>query len=129
MARRLTKTVQNMEEFGHLVNLLAMCYDKGSRIVGMIEERLGEEAFFDFMRIVYRRYQFRILRVDDFQHELEEYTGYSWQEFFDNWLHSKRLCDWAVEKVSVVRRPLSVAGVPKPSGNGPRTTDKGHYQV
>jgi hypothetical protein len=96
-----TATVQPMSEFGHLVNLFSICYDKGSRVVGMIEERLGEAAFLDFMRTVYARYQYRVLRVADFQRELEAYTGQSWEEFFQNWLYGKGLSDWSVERVSV----------------------------
>ena len=75
-----------------------MTYDRGSKIVGMIEERLGEAAFLDFMRHVYGKYQFRILRVADFQRELEAYTGQSWEEFFQHWLYGTGVCDWAVEK-------------------------------
>jgi hypothetical protein len=67
-------TVQAMPKYGHLVNLLSMCYDRGGKIVGMIADRLGETAFFDFMRIIYAKYQFRILRVDDFRCELNAYT-------------------------------------------------------
>jgi hypothetical protein len=94
-------TVQNMEKFQHLVNLSAMTYDRGGKIVGMIEDRLGEAAFFDFMRQVYRRYYFRILRVEDYRRELEAYTGRSWKEFFQNWLYGKGMTDWAVDKVEV----------------------------
>jgi hypothetical protein len=94
-------TVQPLEKFGHLVNLMSMTYDKGGKIVGMIEERLGEAAFLDFMRRVYTRYQFRILRVADFQHELEEYTGQSWDGFFHDWLYGAGLTDWCVEKVKI----------------------------
>src|SRR5262249_1646627 len=93
--------VQEIPQFAHLFNLFSMCYDKGSRIVGMIEERLGETAFHDFIHIVATRYRYRILRVADFQRELEEYTGQSWQEFFDNWRRGCGLCDWAVEKVQL----------------------------
>jgi hypothetical protein len=93
--------VQDMPKFGHLVNLFSMCYDKGSRIVGMIEDRLGPAAYLDFMRLIYRRYQFRILRVKDFQRELEAYTGRSWEEFFQRWLYGKGFSDWSVEKVTV----------------------------
>jgi hypothetical protein len=92
-------SLQEIPQFAHLFNLFSMCYDKGSRIVGMIEERLGEAAFHDFIHIVATRYRYRIIRVADFQRELEEYTGQSWQEFFDNWLRGSGLCDWAVEKV------------------------------
>jgi hypothetical protein len=104
--------LRNMEDFGHLVNLFSMCYDKGARIVGMIEDRLGPAAFLDFMHVVYARYQFRILRVADFRRELEAYTGYSWQEFFDAWLTGPGLTDWAVDTVAVQPPPL--AAEPRP---------------
>jgi hypothetical protein len=93
--------LRDMPQFGHVVNLFSTCYDKGSKVVGMIEDRLGPCAFLDFMRIVYARYQFRILRVADFQRELEEYTGQSWEQFFRDWLHGKGLCDWSIEKVEL----------------------------
>lgn len=97
--------IQEMPKFGHLVNLFSMTYDKGGRIVNMIDERLGEAGFRDFMRRLVSRYQYRILRVADFRRELEEYTGRSWQEFFDQWLYGKGLCDWAVDKVVITRSP------------------------
>jgi hypothetical protein len=99
--------LREMQDFHHLVNLFGMCYDKGSRIVGMIEDRLGPPAFLDFMHVVYARYQFRILRVADFRRELEAYTGYSWQEFFDAWLSGPGITDWAVDKVCVQPPPLA----------------------
>jgi hypothetical protein len=102
-----------MPGFGHVVTLFSMCYDKGSRIVGLIEDRLGP-SFLDFMRRVQCRYRYRILRVADFQHELEAYTGHSWQEFFDNWLYGPGLTDWCVEKVYV--RPLEAGPRPSPPG-------------
>jgi hypothetical protein len=112
-----TVTVQNMEKFGHVINLFSMCYDRGSKIVGMIEYRLGEVAFFDFMRIVYKRYQFRIIRVADFERELEAYTGEDWSEFFQHWLYGAGMSDWCIEKVSMVRSPYSAVpglGLPEP---------------
>lgn len=97
-----TKTVQEMEKFGHLVTLTAMTYDRGGRIVGMIEQRIGEAATIDFMRIIYRKYYFRILRVADFQRELEEYTGRSWQVFFAQWIYGAGMTDWRLEEVDIV---------------------------
>lgn len=107
--------LQNMEKFGHLVNLFNLCYDKGGRVVGMIEDRVGECAFNDFLRSVVRKYRYRILRVADFRRELEEFTGpmerrmgQSWQEFFHNWLCKDGLTDWSVEKVIVTHPPKCV---------------------
>lgn len=93
--------VQEMPKFGHVVNLFSMCYDKGAKVIGTIEDRLGEEAFLDFMHIIYRKYYFKILRVADFQHELEAYTGRSWEKFFQDWLYGPGLSDWSVEKVEI----------------------------
>jgi hypothetical protein len=94
--------IQDMQSFGHVINLFSMCYDKGSRVLGMIEDRLGEDAFLAFVRHIYCRYQYRILRVADFQRELEEYTGSSWEEFFRDWLYQPGMSDWSVEKVDLL---------------------------
>ncbi len=98
-------TVQEMTGFGHVVNLFSLCYDKGSRIVGILEDRMGETAFIEFFRRVYSRYQYRILRVADFQRELEEYTGQPWNEFFAKWLYGPGITDWAVAKVQLEPAP------------------------
>jgi hypothetical protein len=96
-----SKIVQALPQFQHIANMFSMAYDKGSRVVGMIEYRLGQVAFLDFMRIIYRRYRYRILRVDDFQRELEAYTGQSWEVFFQRWLHGDGLSDWAIARVKL----------------------------
>jgi hypothetical protein len=107
-----TPIIQDMQKFGHLANLFNLCYDKGSRVVGMIEERLGEAAFFDFMRRIIAKYRYRIIRVADFQRELQEYTGasrgnehFAWGEFFKNWLYEIGMSDWAIAKVKVSGPP------------------------
>jgi hypothetical protein len=93
--------VQEMPKYGHIGNLFGMCYDKGGRVVGMIEDRLGEDGFAAFMHRIYDRYRYRILRVADFQRELEEFTHQSWDEFFKRWLYGAGICDWCVEDVRV----------------------------
>jgi hypothetical protein len=96
--------VQDIPKFGHLANLFSMCYDKGAKIVGTIEERLGEDNFRCFMRHIMKKYRYRILRVADYQRELEEYTGDAngeWNKFFKGWLYGVGLCDWAVKDVIV----------------------------
>src|SRR5262249_4154888 len=68
---------------------------------GMIEDCLNESAFFDFMRTIYSRYYFRIIRVADFQRELEAYTGRSWESFFHDWLYGSGMSDWCVDDVKI----------------------------
>ncbi|MGH7223817.1 MAG: M1 family aminopeptidase, partial [Gemmataceae bacterium] len=98
-------TVQDIPKYGHIADLYSMCYERGSKVVGMIERALGEKAFFDFMRFVYRRHAYGILRVAAFQRDLEEFTSKSWKIFFDHWVYGAGLTDWCVEKVSVQALP------------------------
>ncbi len=100
----------SMEEFGSVVGLFSGAYDRGSKLVGMIEDRLGEAATFDFFRRLYARHYFRVMRVADFRRELEEYTGRSWADYFQNWVYGKGLTDWRVERVERADAP---AGAPR----------------
>ncbi len=98
-------TVQDIPKFGHIADLYSMCYERGSKIVGMIEHELGEKTFLDFMHVVYERHSWGILRVAAFQRDLEEYTNKSWKTFFDHWVYGAGLTDWCVEKVTVQAMP------------------------
>ncbi len=124
---QLGPPVQEMEKYGHVGNLFSSCYDRGSKILGMIEQRLGSEAaFFDFLRGIYQKYYFRIIFVADFQRELEEYTGKSWEEFFQNWLYDKGLTDWSLQSADVTRvpshlRPLCTKEACRREGTAPST--------
>jgi hypothetical protein len=111
-------TVQDLPKYGHLVNLSAATYDRGSKVVGMIEERMGEAAFLDFTRHIYRKYQFQILRVADYQRELEAYTGRSWEDFFQHWVRGDGMCDWAVERVEVTPTTNRIGPVRSRSAGG-----------
>ncbi|MGL4552953.1 MAG: M1 family metallopeptidase, partial [Gemmataceae bacterium] len=114
--------LQDMPGFGHLVTLMNLCYDKGSRVMAMIQDRMGGDRFFyDFLRVVVRKYRYRILRVADFRRELEAYTGpvdkragQSWDTFFHNWLCKDGLSDWSVERVVVAARPKCLSDPWKP---------------
>ncbi len=113
-------TVQDIPKYGHIVDLYSMCYERGSKIVGMIEQQLGEERFFDFMRGVYRRHAFAVLRVADFQRDLEEYTRASWDEFFQKWVYGKGMTDWSIDSVKVeplADRPPGMAPAPPFQGS------------
>ncbi len=99
-------TLQDIPNFGHPANLTALACERGGKVVGMIEQRLGEEAFLRFLRGLQERYAFRILRVADFQRELESYSGRSWDAFFHDWLYGGGTTDWLIEDV-VVRPQLT----------------------
>jgi hypothetical protein len=90
---------QDLPQYGHLYGLFTGAYDRGSKVFGMIEDRLGEAAFLDFTRTLVGKYGWRVLRTAEFREELEAYTGRDWSEFFDRWVYGKGLTDWTVEEV------------------------------
>jgi Peptidase family M1 domain len=97
----LQPAVQDLEKYGSVIGMFAAVYDRGSKIVGIVEDRLGPTAFLEFMRRIYSKYYFRIITVADFQRELEEYTGRKWDRFFQEWLTTSGVSDWAVDGVEV----------------------------
>jgi hypothetical protein len=117
----MTPAAQDLPQYKHLFGLFTGAYDRGSKVFSMIEDRLGEAAFLDFLSILVKKYSWRILTVRDLRTELEEYTGRDWGEFFDRWVYGKGLTDWSVERVSVqavggprVRLPALLSGGAKP---------------
>lgn len=97
----LKPPVTDMPKFGNVANLFSSAYDRGSLVVAMIEERLGEVEFLRFTQRIYQKYCYRILKVQDYRRELEEFTGRDWKEFFDRWLYGTQMSDWSVESVKV----------------------------
>ncbi len=103
---------QELPQYKHLFGLFTGAYDRGSRVFGMIEDRLGEAAFFDFIRGIVKKYSWSILTSELLRAELEAYTGRNWGEFFQRWVFGKGVTDWSVDRVTVeaMNGPRSRAG-------------------
>jgi hypothetical protein len=117
-----------LPEFGNLAALFSGAYDRGSKSFGMIENRLGEAAFLDFIRCLVQKYSFRVLSLGQFKAELIAYTGPhtapEWDEFFDRWIHGNGLTDWGIHTVKVgdgrARRfPVPIVRRVRPEGGVP----------
>ena len=98
----------DLPAFGHLYGLFSGAYDRGSRIFGLIEARMGEAAYFDFLQLIVKKYSFKVLTAEMFRGELIAYSGPQskamWDELYERWVYGKGLVDWKVESVSVERR-------------------------
>ena len=108
-----------LPEFGNLYALFTGAYDRGSKVFGMIEERMGEVAFFDFIQEIQRKYSFKVLSAAKLKEELATYTGKNWDTFFDQWVYSNKLTDWSVEKVHIERASRNAG--PRVNGEKPAT--------
>jgi len=97
------KTCAPLTDIGHLHNLFFLVYDRGNRVVGMIHPRLGDERFFQFLRILCCKYGYRNLHTCDLQADLEAFTSSSWAQFFGDWLDSGKVSDWRLAGTSSQR--------------------------
>jgi hypothetical protein len=96
--------------FNHLVGLFSGAYDRGSKIFGMIEDRLGPDEFDEFTRGLFEKYGWGVLTANHLRAELECHTGQDWGEFFERWVYGKGLVDWKVKHVSVSPRHRNMIG-------------------
>lgn len=99
----LPSAIGELPSYKHLIGLFNGAYDRGSKVLAMIESRLGEDAFMDFTKEIAEKYQWQILQVHNYQTELERYTGLKWDEFFENWVRGNKTTDWKIESSSIIR--------------------------
>lgn len=62
-------------------------YQKGSWILHMLRERLGDDAFWEGIRLYYARFMNANATTSDFREAMEEVSGDDLADFFDQWLY------------------------------------------
>lgn len=91
--------VRELSSFQEPSTIFALAYGKGSRIVGMLKYVLGEEAFGRVFKRIFEEHRFGNLDVDDLKRIAEEESGKDLEGFFNDWLYSAKVCDYAVNAV------------------------------
>lgn len=69
-----------LELFGYLV------YPKGAWVLHMLRSQLGEELYRQCIRTYLERHQFGNVETHDLMEVVEELSGRSWDQFFDQWV-------------------------------------------
>jgi hypothetical protein len=67
----------------------AIGYGKGAMVFHMIRKKLGDKAFWDALREVYKEKRFQRASWHDFQKAFERKGESPMQDFFDQWVHRK----------------------------------------
>ena len=94
--------IRNLDQMGNLGAVFSLAYDRGGKVINMIENRLGTERFLAFMRKIYRDYAWKTIAYADFRRELIAFDqSIDWGDFLDGWLIEHRDLDWSVEAVEV----------------------------
>jgi aminopeptidase N len=62
-------------------------YEKGGLVVHMLRRKLGDDVFWDGIRLYLQRHAHGIVETNDLMRALEEASGKSLERFFDQWLY------------------------------------------
>lgn len=91
--------IGELSSFQEPSGIFSITYGKGARILGMLRDLVGEEAFDRAFERIFKEYRFRNLALEDFETVFEEESGRTLDEFFDQWLKSDQAFDYAVAGV------------------------------
>ncbi len=94
----LTKASEFADEPG-LVSYATAAYSKPGLVVDMLRQQIGEEVFDRALRRYYAEYKFRHPSTADFIAVVQNESGQELTPFFDAWLKSTDICDYAVKRV------------------------------
>jgi hypothetical protein len=77
----------------------AMVYGKAAFFLEMLRYVVGEVNFAKIMRTYFEEWQFKHVTEKRFKDICERISGFDLNWFFDQWLHSTKECDYAIEHV------------------------------
>lgn len=71
-------------------------YQKGAWVLRMLRGEIGDDAFFNTLRIYHQRFKGNVAATADFQTVVEEVSGQDLDWFFDQWVYGRRMPELAV---------------------------------
>lgn len=85
MAEQLAVVDSRIADLNQLLNLNS--YEKGSWILHMLRDRVGDEAFFQGIKDYYASFKFGNALSVDLENEMEKASGLDLDAFFKQWLY------------------------------------------
>lgn len=98
-----------LSRFREPSSIFYLAYGKGTRVLEMLEKKIGAEALGRVFRRAWKEYQFANMGLDDFRRICAEESGQDLTGFFDQWLLETKYLDYRIagvkdKKLQVERR-------------------------
>lgn len=77
----------------------AMVYNKAALFLEMLRYVVGEAVFDEIMRTYFDEWQFKHVNEERFKEVCERVSSADLDWFFNQWLHSTKVCDYAITSV------------------------------
>ncbi len=89
-----------LSSFQEPSSIFSLTYGKGAGVVSMLRYLVGDEAFERIFRTLFVEYKFKNLSREEFVALCERESKLDLDWFFDEWLTTKKVCDFAVKGVA-----------------------------
>ncbi len=96
--------VGELSSFQEPSSIFSLTYGKGSRIVGMLRAKVGDETFDRIFKKVTQQFRMKNLSVKEFVQICEAESGQDLKSFFNQWLNSGKQLNYAVDGVAGKKR-------------------------
>jgi hypothetical protein len=87
---QVTRKLSYFEKLNNPSIYGTVVYVKGALFFRALRQRIGDEAFFDALKVYYRKYRFKIATGQDLLDEFEQTYHKQLDAFYQVWLYSKR---------------------------------------
>lgn len=91
--------IGSLSSFQEPSSIFALTYGKGAYVLEMLKKQVGEDAFMRILRRYTTEFRFRNVSLGDFISLCSQESGRDLSWFFDQWLWTKKTCDYAVTAV------------------------------
>ena len=91
--------VGKLSSFQEPSSIFSITYGKGSRIVQMLKDQIGEEAFNRVFARIFNEYRFGNLSIKGFIELCKQESQKDLDTFFNEWLYTKKKLNYSVQGV------------------------------
>ncbi|WHX49229.1 M1 family metallopeptidase [Paenibacillus woosongensis] len=88
-------------EFGTADTYARNVYHRGKLVLLDIERQIGNKAMNRALSLYARKYRFKHPTTADFQRVLEQTTGRSWKNYFNQYVYDGKMADYAIENIDI----------------------------
>lgn len=85
--------------FGNQEHYAENVYIRAKLVLTGIERQMGTKMMHRIMRTYYQKWKFRHPSTADFMHVVEQVTKQNWAAYFQQYVYSDRMADFAVESI------------------------------
>lgn len=96
---------RNAWDYGSHDEYAENVYTRAKLALFAIEKEIGSDQMAKVMKAYFQRWKFKHPATADFQTVLEEKTGRSWKEFFDQFIYAGGMADFEVAGIKVEKAP------------------------